>query len=151
MDGFWQSRGGRLLAAGVVIGLAAVILAVLIPDRETTDLGGTSWTLVAYGPAGAPMPAQAPASITFEANGRFSGFDGCNGFSGNYSAAAGRLSFVNDEVAFTTQDCDPATPAGAQDAFFRQYLRSGIPYSQLDRELVLRLADGQVAGFAPAP
>ena len=48
MNGFWQRRGGRLLPAAVVIGLAAVAL----------------------------------ASITFEANGRFSGFDGCNRFSG---------------------------------------------------------------------
>ena len=82
MNGFWQRRGGRLLPAAVVIGLVAVALAVLIPDRETADLGGTAWTLVAYGPADAPVAAAAPASIIFEANGRFSGFDGCNRFSG---------------------------------------------------------------------
>ena len=81
MNGFWQRRGGRLLPAAVVIGLAAVALAMLNSDRETADLGGTAWTLVAYGPADAPVAA-APASIIFEANGRFSGFDGCNRFSG---------------------------------------------------------------------
>ena len=146
MDGFWQSRGGRLLAAVVVIGLAAVALAVLIPDRETAGLGGTSWTLVAYGPASAPMPAQAPASITFEANGRFSGFDGCNGFSGNYSAADGQWAIVDGEVARTLNEC----AGDAQGTFFRQYLSDGR-YTMTDDSLTLHLADGQVAEFLPTP
>jgi heat shock protein HslJ len=146
MDGFRQSRGGRLLAAVVVIGLAAVALAVLIPDRETADLGGTAWTLVAYGPAGAPVAAEAPASITFEANGRFSGFDGCNGFFGNYSAADGQWAIVDGEVARTLNEC----AGDAQGTFFRQYLSDGR-YTMTDDSLTLHLADGQIAEFVPAP
>ena len=43
MAEFWQGRGGQLLVAALVVGLAAVALAVLSPDRETGDLGGTTW------------------------------------------------------------------------------------------------------------
>jgi heat shock protein HslJ len=150
MDGLWQSRGGRLVVAALLVGLAAVALAVLIPNRETTDLGGTAWTLLAYGPAGAPSAAAAPASITFEANGRFSGSTGCNGFFGNYRAADGQLSFVDDELAFTAMGCDPAMAEGQQEEFFRSHL-SEIRYTQTADRLTLHFADGQIAEYVPAP
>ena len=68
--------------------LWVILLSILTACRATADLGETTWALVAYGPADAPIPAEVPASITFEANGRFSGFDGCNQFFGNYRADA---------------------------------------------------------------
>jgi heat shock protein HslJ len=151
MDGIWNSRVGRVLAAGFVVALAAVALAVLIPDHSTAGLGGTAWTLVAYGPADAPIAAEALASITFEPNGRFSGSTGCNGFSGNYRAADGRLEFVDNEVAMTLADCPAETPEGQQNAFFRAHLRSGIPYSQTADRLTLRFANGQIAEYVRAP
>ncbi len=149
MDGIWQGRGGRLLAAAFVVGLVAVALAVLIPDRETAELGGTSWTLVAYGPAAAPTAAEAPASITFETNGRFYGFDGCNQFFGNFRAAGGRWEIVDGEVGRTLAECDAGTPEGAQGAFFRGRLTDGSYTLTADR-LTLRFADGQMAEYVRA-
>jgi heat shock protein HslJ len=150
MDGLWRRKGGRLLVTALLVGLAVVALAVLIPDRETADLGGTAWTLVAYGPTDAPIAAEAPARIAFEANGRFSGSTGCNQFSGNYRAAGGRLEFVDNEVAMTLADCPAETPEGQQNTFFRAHLRSGIPYSETADRLTLHFADGQIAEYVRA-
>ena len=144
------SRGRRLLMAALVVGLAAVALVVLIPDHPTADLGGTAWTLVAYGPAGAPIAAEAPASITFEANGRFSGFDGCNRFFGNFRAGDGQWEIVDGEVARTLAECDTESPAGAQGAFFRARLTDGN-YTKMADRLTLWFADGQMAEFVAAP
>ena len=150
MDENRASKWRWLLVAALVVGLIAVALAVLIPDRETGDLGGTTWTLLAYGPADAPIPAQAPASITFEANGRFGGSTGCNQFSGNFRAADGQLSFVDGEVAFTAMGCDPTSAEGQQEEFFRSHL-SRIRYTHTADRLTLHLADGQIAEYVRAP
>ena len=150
MNGFWQGRGGLVVRVALVVGLIAVVLAVLIPDHETADLGGTEWTLVAYGPPGAPIAAEAPASITFEANGRVGGSTGCNTFFGNFSAAGGRLSFVDDELAFTTMGCGPDSAEGRQDAFFRQQLPGGSAYTLAADRLTLHFDGGQMAEYVRA-
>ena len=150
MDENRASKWRWLLVAALVVGLIAVALAVLIPDRETGDLGGTAWTLVAYGPADAPIPAEVPASITFEANGRFSGFDGCNRFFGNFRAGDGQWEIVAGEVARTLAECDTERPAGAPGAFFRARLTDGNYTKRADR-LTLWFADGQMAEFVAAP
>ena len=133
----------------VVAALGVVFLALLMLNRETGDLGGTSLRLVAYGPADAPIPVDAPATITFEANGRVGGHTGCKGFSGSgsYRAANGRPSFADDERAFTTQFCDPASAEGAQDAFFREHLPGGADYTLTNGRLILHFDDGQVAEY----
>jgi heat shock protein HslJ len=124
------------------------MLTALTGCRETADLGETSWELVAYGPADAPMPAVAPASLRFEDNGRLGGHTGCNAFSGHYEAEDGRLTFRNNEMAFTTRECGAATPEGRQDAFFRQWLIQGVEYEQTADGLVLYFDEGrQVAEY----
>ena len=150
MDGFWQSRGGRVLVAALVVGLLAVALAVLIPDRETSDLGGTRWTLVAYGPADAPVAAEAPASISFQANGRVGGSTGCNHFFGNFSVADGRLSFDQNELAFTVMGCDWSSAEGWQETFFRELLPGGSAYTQTADRLTLHFDGGQMADYVRA-
>ena len=149
MNEFWQGRGGVVVKVALVVGLIAVVLAVLIPDHETGDLGGASWTLVAYGPADAPIVAEALASITFEANGRVGGSTGCNQFFGNFRAAGGRLSFVDNELGFTTMGCGLDSAEGRQDAFFRQQLPGGSAYTLAADRLTLRFDGGQVAVFVP--
>ena len=150
MNGFWQGRGGLVVRVALVVGLIVVVLAVLIPDHETGDLGGTAWTLVAYGPPGAPIAAEAPASITFEANGRVGGSTGCNTFFGNFSAAGGRLSFVDDELGFTTRECDLASAEGKQEAFFREQLPGGSAYTLTADRLTLHFDGGQMAEYVRA-
>ena len=57
------------------------------------DISG-DWTLVSYGDAASPTPAQ-PAvdtSITF-ADGQMSGNVGCNGFGGNYELKGDKITF----------------------------------------------------------
>ncbi len=147
MNGFWQGRGGLVVRMALVVGLIAVVLAVLIPDHPTGDLGGTSWTLVAYGPADALIAAEAPASITFEANGRVGGSTGCNQFFGNFRADGGRLSFVDDELGFTTRDCGPDSAEGRQDAFFRAHLPGGSAYTLTADRLTLHFDGGQMAEY----
>ena len=149
MDGFWQGRGGRLLRVALVVGLLAMALALLNPNHPTGDLGGTEWTLVAYGPADTPIAAEVPASITFEANGRFYGFDGCNRFFGNYRATEGRWEIVDDEVGRTLAECGAHQPDGVQGIFFRTRLTDGNYTKTVDR-LTLHFADGQMAAFIPA-
>ena len=148
MDGFWQGRGGRLLRVALVVGLLAVALALLIPDHPTGDLGGTEWTLVAYGPPGALTPAEAPASISFAANGRLGGFTGCNQFSGNFRAEDGQWEMVDGELARTLAVCEPDTPAGALDAFFWESFSDGN-YTRTAERLTLYFDDGQIAEFTP--
>jgi heat shock protein HslJ len=124
---------------GIVVALGAT------GCRETADLGETSWALVAYGPADAPIPAEATALIHFEDNGRMGGHTGCNAFYGHYEAIDGRLTFRNDEMAFTTMGCDLATPEGRQDAFFHKWLGGGADYSQSTEQLILYFDEGKQA------
>jgi heat shock protein HslJ len=120
-----------------------LMLIALTACRQTAELGATSWALVTYGPADAPIAAEASASIRFEDNGRMSGHTGCNTFSGHYEAKDGRLTFRENEMAFTTMDCDPTTPTGRQDVFFRGWLGLGADYAQTAERLTLLFDDGR--------
>ena len=120
---------------------------ILTACRATADLGKTTWALVAYGPADAPVAAEAPAWIHFDDNGRMGGHTGCNGIFGHYSAADGRIDIRDDELAYNTRDCGLASAEGKQDAFFRAYL-GDTDYTQTADRLILALDDGrQVAEY----
>ena len=121
----------------VVIGMA-----LLAGCRQTAELGETSWALVAYGPVDVPLDAEAPASISFEDNGRMGGNTGCNAFSGNYEAEDGRL-LLSDEIAYTAKGCGTDSPEATQEAFFRSRLGDSITYTQTTDRLVLFFNDGQ--------
>jgi heat shock protein HslJ len=138
-SGEYMTRHHVSIAAWIMV----LMVIVLTGCRETAELGETSWELAAYGPADAPILAVAPASIRFEDNGRLSGHTGCNAFSGHYEAEDGRLTFRNNEMAFTTRDCGAATPEGQQDAFFRQWLDGGADYTQTAERLTLLFDDGR--------
>ena len=128
------------------------ILALLVAGcRATADLGGTAWQLTAYGPADAPLDAEALAYIHFEDNGRFDGSTGCNGFFGHYRVDAGRILLRDSELAFTLADCDTSTPEGMQNEFFRAWLADIGDYSQTDGGLQLAFDEGrQIAVYVPA-
>jgi len=132
--------------------IALFILALFVTGcRATTDLGGTSWQLTAYGPADAPLDAEAPASIQFKDNGRLGGFTGCNAFFGHYRVDDGQISLRDGELAFTVVDCDASTPEGRQDEFFRAWLTDIGDYSQTDDGLQLVFDEGrQIAVYVPA-
>ncbi len=124
------------------------ILLMVTGCRSTADLGETSWELMAYGPADAPVTADAPATIRFDGDGRVSGFTGCNEFFGTYEASDGRLAFRDNEIAFTTRDCHSESGERAQDDFFRDWLGLGAGYSQMEEKLTLSFDEGrQVAEY----
>jgi heat shock protein HslJ len=120
-----------------------LMLTALTGCRETAELGETSWELAAYGPADAPIPAEAPAWISFADDGRISGNDGCNYFEGYYEARDGRLTFRDGELLFSAMDCGTDSPEGRQDAFFLQWLGGGVDYAKTAEGLVLYFDEGR--------
>ena len=129
--------------------IVCLMVLLLAGCRKTVDLGDTSWLLVSYGPAEAPLiPAGAPW-ISFDDNGRMAGSTGCNTFFGHYEADDGRITLRDNELAFTAMDCDPASPEGMQETFFRTWL-GDIAYSQTEDSLRLYFDEGrQIAEYKP--
>ncbi|MCW5876824.1 MAG: META domain-containing protein [Anaerolineales bacterium] len=77
--------------------LMAACGAPAAPGEPQSELAGTSWVLTSLNgntQVGEAIGSQ-PVTISFEADGRVSGFSGCNGFGGDYEADArdGSLSF----------------------------------------------------------
>ncbi len=73
------------------------------------------------------------------------GLAGCNTFFNNYDAAGDRLTFQDNEMAFTAMDCPVDTPAGAQERFLRAWLPGGATYTQTTDRLMLYFDDGRQA------
>lgn len=65
-----------------------------------------SWKLVAYGPAGAPIPAVegVGAGLTFNEDGTVTGTSGCNGLGGDYTVEGDQITF--GEFVSTLMACD---------------------------------------------
>ncbi len=130
----------------------ALLLAgfALAACRPADDLDGTSWTLVAYGPADATTPA-AGGTLTFD-DGRVSGQVGCNTTSGSYEVDGDHLTFANGELAFTVMGCPEDTPAGRQERFLRQWLPGGATIARDGDRLTLLFDEGrQMAEYALEP
>ena len=138
-------RGDGLRWGLLALGVGA---ALLTGCRRTAELGETAWELIAYGSADVPLAAEAPATISFEDNGRMGGSTGCNSFFGNFETEDGRLTWRDGELAFTVMGCNLASSAGKQDAFFRKWLVQGADYTQTADRLVLLFDSGrQVAEY----
>jgi heat shock protein HslJ len=81
-----------LITLLVALGL---ILSACASTGTTTNLAGTSWKLVSYGPAKNQTPA-APGidtSLDFSADGQLKGNVGCNQFSGDYKVKGEKIVF----------------------------------------------------------
>lgn len=88
------------LRIAALLALAATLTgacSTMEPDSATTGAGlnGSAWTLSA--PAGAASGAEALPTMRFD-EGRVSGSDGCNRFSGPYTSAPGKLQFAAPRV-----------------------------------------------------
>ena len=135
------------MALWKITALICLIVLLLAGCRKTADLGETSWSLVSYGPVDAPLPPVGSPSIGFDNNGRMGGFTACNSFYGEYEAEEGRITLRNGELASTVMYCDPTTPEGMQDAFFRQWL-GDMDYLQTEDSLWLYFDEGrQIAEY----
>ncbi len=107
-------------------------------------LDGREWSLVALGDAAAPAGAGGrPATIQFDiANGRASGFAGCNRYSASFTVEGERLTF--GPAMSTKMACEDG------DELERRYLPV-LPdvtgYQQSDSTLSLVGANGSLARF----
>ena len=86
-----------MLGAVLLVGTAGCTEEGGQADAATVDaLTDVRWSIVSYIDGDgivAVDPAGDDATITFEANGRVSGDDGCNGFSGSFEADGSKLTF----------------------------------------------------------
>ena len=134
----------RLLAA---TGLMLLVLpACMITDRQgTTDLPGTSWTLVDLDGA-EPVEGTVP-TLEFGDDGTASGSGGCNSFSGEVTIDGNDLSF--GPLASTQMACvDP--DASEQETAFLLALDEVESYT-IDSDGRLVLEGGPSLTFEVAP
>ncbi|MFC1466661.1 MAG: META domain-containing protein [Candidatus Brachytrichaceae bacterium NZ_4S206] len=115
------------------------------PAAPTTNpLAGTSWTLTTLG--GQPTLQGATATLNFGADGRASGTDGCNAFSGGYEVSGDALTF--GPLLGTLMACEASVMAQA-DAF-RNALEQTARFTVANDALTLQDANGAaLATFAP--
>ncbi len=85
---------------------AAVTPPTTTPDASTgTDLVGTTWRLVEYGPVDNPVAAvmDPPVTATFETGGKLGGMAGCNSYFATYTLDG--QSFSTSGVGSTEMAC----------------------------------------------
>jgi heat shock protein HslJ len=134
----WTLPAGALFLAGLLAGCGTVARAV---DPPTLD--GTAWALA--GLPGHTLVATATPTLQF-AGGRVSGSDGCNRYSGPYTAQGGTLQ-VGSQLASTQMACPPDITA--QSRAYLAALTGARSYRVVDGRLDILAADGQtLATFA---
>ena len=124
------------LAATTTVLLAAC--GSVQPVADAPSLENTAWALSAL--PGQSLVAESAATLRFE-GGRVSGTDGCNRYSGSYSARGAELK-VSPQLASTRMACPPA--ADAQAKAFIAALTSAATYRIANEQLELLAADGAV-------
>ena len=132
------------LPAIVGIGVLALVISCTGGDES---LLGTSWTLVALGPASAPQPALegSGATLSFSEEGHeISGYTGCNSYSGIYKA--GGESFTVTGLSWTEAGC-PGPGLFEQESTMIDILIGALRYSSDDSRLTIEGSDGRVLVF----
>ena len=108
------------------------------PVADAPSLENTAWVLSTL--SGQSLAAESPATLRFE-SGRVSGTDGCNRYSGAYSAEGAELK-VSPQLASTRMACPPAVDAQAK-AFIAALTGAG-KYRIANEQLELQAPDGAV-------
>jgi heat shock protein HslJ len=113
-----------------VLAVAAVALATVLAacsstpgGSPTATLPGTSWSVKTI--AGTPTLPDAPASMTFAADGTVSGATGCNQYSGQYTVDGDKLTVT--QLASTMMACEAEKTA--QEQAFTAALNGATSYS----------------------
>jgi putative lipoprotein len=128
-----------------VLALLALAGCAITSREATTELPGTSWTLVDLD--GAEPVAETPPSITFTDEGSVLGSTGCNTFNGEVTIDGSELSF--GPLATTRMACvDPV--ASEQEQSFLVAMESVTGYT-IDNEGRLVLAGGGSLTLEVAP
>jgi heat shock protein HslJ len=134
----------------VVMGLAASVVSLVVlggtakaQAASQPTLTGKTWQLTKLGPIDR---RKAGITARFEANGRLSGFSGCNNYSGTYTASGGSIT-VSRKLALTRKAC--ARVVMAQESLYLAALTAAKTYSIAGGALSLRARTGlTLATFA---
>ncbi len=117
--------------------------ATAAPATTPTEIAGTSWVLSTLG--GAAVLAEPLVTLNF-ADGRMSGSDGCNSYSGSYSASGATLT-VGKDVVSTMMAC--AEPIMQQAGAYSTALQAVSSYAITGDTLKLVNANNaELATFA---
>jgi heat shock protein HslJ len=130
---------GPIIARSVGLVLCGTLLA--LPATGATAVGersldGTAWVLAAL--AGRQVPGDSTVTLQFDGN-RMSGSDGCNRFSGSYSATDTAFE-VSSQLASTQMACAEETETEAR--AFLAALAGAKRYRLDGARLLLLSADG---------
>ena len=144
-----MQRGAHLLRHQPTRIAALLVLATLLtgacstmePDSASTapDLSGSAWTMSM--PTGAAKATEAVPTMRFD-DGRVSGSDGCNRFSGPYSSSSGKLQFAAPRVG-TMMAC-PTEDGARMARVFHEALSATRAYRIEGGKLMLLDAGGAV-------
>jgi heat shock protein HslJ len=128
-----------------LLALLALAGCAITSRDATTELPGTSWTLVQLN--GEEPVGETPPSLTFTDEGGATGSTGCNTFSGEVTIDGSELTF--GPLATTRMACvDPA--AAEQEQAFLLAMEDATGYT-IDDEGRLVLEGGGSLTFAVAP
>jgi heat shock protein HslJ len=123
----------------VVIMIIGLILAGCTPTKTPgVSLDGTSWVLT--GVKGGPALSGATVTIEFS-NGRISGSDGCNSYSGSVTLKGNKFN-VGKDIISTMMAC--SDPIMQQSSAFYDALKQSTAYKVVDQQLTLLDASGQI-------
>jgi heat shock protein HslJ len=127
-------------ALALAVTMTAVLAAcgTVQPVTDALSLENTAWVLSAL--PGQTLVPESPATLRFE-RGRVSGTDGCNRYSGPYSAKGSELE-LTPQLASTMMACPPAVDAQAKS--FIAALTGAGKYRVANDRLELLSADGTV-------
>jgi heat shock protein HslJ len=125
--------------------LLASLLLSACTSQERSLQG--SWSLTAYGPPGAAIPAapDSQASITFNEDGTVSGSSGCNGFGGEYSVEGDQVKFSG--LVSTLMACEE--PLMSQEGTVFKVLNDTASYT-IDGDMLTITKDGMALVFTAA-
>jgi heat shock protein HslJ len=121
---------------------SALLLTACSSDSASSNLAGTSWKLVSYGPADDQTPAagDVETSLDFGKDGKVSGRLGCNQFSGDYSLKDGKIVF--GMIAATLMACPE--PQMTQEGTAFQVMNGTVGYEINGKTLTISAADNTV-------
>jgi heat shock protein HslJ len=115
----------------------------------SSDLDGTKWTLVSFGPKGAENPVVSGSKVTleFEQPGKLGGTGGCNGYGADYQVEGNTLAV--GAVVSTLMACADEAVNQQEQQYFRAIQAAG-EYQLSGDQLVITYDNGAgVLTFAP--
>ena len=130
----------------VIVGIGVLALVISCSGGDES-LRGTSWTLVALGPAADPQPtldgSAATLSLSEDGN-EVTGYTGCNSYWGSYKA--GGESFTTEELSWHETGC-PTADMFEQERAMKDILIGAKGYSSSESWLTIESADGRALVF----